>query len=300
MIRTHEALVRRLNELCAEQPFETGWFFKDLRSGEAADRRGEVIVPSASTRKVSILMTALRAVHRGALSLDQPVTMDAKYQRNDSGVFQHLRPGFTITFQDALTMMIIVSDNTCTGTVADLLGLDDINEFCRSAGMAGTTHRMGLPPMLDPLGQRYQSGPTDGGGMNATTPRDVALLLELILQGAAGAPAAARLGSTPELCRLAIDILSRQVHNSRLPALLPTGTKVAHKTGTGPSVVNDVGIIFEQDRPLFILTVYTGGVPSAMPNGAPGRTAASHHIARMSRACWDELRAGGAPRYTGS
>jgi hypothetical protein len=43
---------------------------------------------------------------------------------------------------------------------------------------------------------------------NATTPADVGLLLELILAGSRDADAAAKLGCTPALCRLALDILS--------------------------------------------------------------------------------------------
>ena len=85
---------------------------KTCDTGETADRHGHVVVPSASTRKIAIMMTALKAVHEGRLTLDQPVTIQAKYQNNDSGCFQHLRPGFTIQLFDALVMMIIVSDNT--------------------------------------------------------------------------------------------------------------------------------------------------------------------------------------------
>ena len=30
------ALIERLNRLCEEQPFHTGWFLKDLRTGQTA------------------------------------------------------------------------------------------------------------------------------------------------------------------------------------------------------------------------------------------------------------------------
>src|SRR5207342_816733 len=137
-------LAKRLDELCDALPFQTSWYLKDLTTGATSDRRGDVPVPSASTRKVSIMMAALAAVHAGKLSLDQKVTIDAKYQDNDSGTFQHLTPGFWITLRDALVMMIIVSDNTCTGTVVDLVGLDEVQRFCDSIGMTGTRHRFGI------------------------------------------------------------------------------------------------------------------------------------------------------------
>ena len=44
----HE-LVSRLNADCDAQPFHTGWYLKDLGSGDTADRHGDVVVPSAST-----------------------------------------------------------------------------------------------------------------------------------------------------------------------------------------------------------------------------------------------------------
>src|SRR3977135_64777 len=134
-------LVKSLNELCDSAEFEVSWYLKDLATGATASRRGDVPVPSASTRKISIMMAALAAVHAGKLSLDQKVTIEARYQDNDSGTFQHLTPGFWITLRDALVMMIIVSDNTCTGLVVDLVGLENVQRYCDALGLKGTIHR---------------------------------------------------------------------------------------------------------------------------------------------------------------
>jgi beta-lactamase class A len=279
-----QALVKQLNTMCDAQPFHTGWYLKNLRTGTTAHRNGDVVVPSASTRKIAIMMAALKAVHDGKLALDQPVKIEAKYQNNNSGTFQHLQPGFTIQFRDALVMMIIVSDNTCTGTVVDMVGIDQINAFCQSIGMKGTTHRHGIPPRLP------RNHPVEA--VNATTPADVGLLLDLILQGTKDPKVAMRLGCTSELCQLGLDILSWQKLSWRLPAFLPYGTKVAHKTGTGQEGRNnnDAGIIFQGDQPLFILSVYTEQVPLAMPDGLPGYTVAGHFIGRLCRTCYDALK----------
>jgi beta-lactamase class A len=277
-----QELVRQLNDLCDTQPFHTGWYLKDLHTGATADRHGQTIVPSASTRKIAILMTALAGVHAGDFALDQPVTITEKYQKTTSGCFQHFQPGFTIQFRDALVMMIIVSDNTCTGTIAEMVGLDRVNALCQSIGMTGTAHRHGMPP-----GNLAPDHPVEA--TNATTPADVGLLLECILDGTHDADAARRLDGTPELCQLGMDILSWQKLNARMPALLPTGTKVAHKTGTGARNYNDAGIVFRGDDPRFILTVYTEHVPVEMPDGLPGAAAAQQTIAHLTRACWDAL-----------
>ena len=272
-------LVLRLNELCDALPFQSSWYVKDMASGQRADRFGGVPVPSASTRKISIMMAALAAVHAGKLSLDQKVTMDKKYMDNDSGTFQHLTPGFWITFRDALVMMIIVSDNTCTGTVADMVGLGEIQRWCEGIGMTNTIHRFGLPPRLGRDHTLEQ--------VTTTTPNDQGMLLELIWQGTTDPAVAGKLGSTPELCKLGLDILSWQKLKARLPSQLPLGTKVAHKTGTGSRGFMDAGIVFKGGRPLFILTAYTEHVPETLPDGRAGFYAANTLIGSLARACWD-------------
>ena len=186
-----QALMKSLNELCDALPFQTSFYVKDLETGARGDRFGSVPVPSASTRKISIMMAALAAVHAGKLTLDQKVTIESKYQDNDSGTFQHLTPGFSITLRDAMVMMIIVSDNTCTGIVVDRVGLGEIQRWCESIGMSGTTHRFGIPPKLGRDHTLEQ--------VTTTTPNDQGLLLELILQGTTDAGVARKLSSTPEL-----------------------------------------------------------------------------------------------------
>ena len=276
-----DALVKEMHALCEALPFQTSWYLKDLKRGRAANRLGDVPVPSASTRKISILMAALKAVHDGKLALDQKVTIEARYQNNDSGTFQHMTPGFWITFRDALVQMIIVSDNTCTGTVVDLVGLGNVQSFCESVGMTRTIHRFGIPPRLGPDHTLEQ--------VTTTTPNDQGKLLEMILRGTSDKAAAAALGSTPELCRLGLDILSWQKLKARLPSQLPLGTKIAHKTGTGSRGFMDAGIVFKDDAPLFILAAYTERVPVELPDGTPGFTAANQLIGRLARLCWDAL-----------
>jgi len=274
-------VVERLDALCDAVPFHASWYLKDVATGARADRLGDVPVPSASTRKISIMMAALAAIHAGKLSLDQKVTVEARYQSNDSGTFQHLTPGFWITLRDAMVMMIIVSDNTCTGMVTDLVELPNLQRWCEHVGMTATIHRYGIPPKL--------SADHALDNVTITTPNDQGLLLELILKGTTDPAVAARLGSTPELCRLGLDILSWQKLKTRLPSLLPLGTKVAHKTGTGARGYMDAGILFKDDRPLCILTAFTDRVPAALPDGTPGFAAAAQLIGRMARLCYDGL-----------
>ena len=147
--------------------------------------------------------------------------------------------------------------------------------------MKSTIHRYGMPPKLT-VGHSLEQ-------VTTTTPQDQGLLLELILKGTTDAGVASRLRCTRELCRLGLDILSWQRLKTRLPSQLPLGTRVAHKTGTGPRGYNDAGIVFKGDRALYILTAFTENVPAALADGTPGFAAVYHIIGRMARMAWDEL-----------
>jgi beta-lactamase class A len=274
------SLVNKLNALCDEQPFKTRWYLKNLRTGEEADRDGSTVVYSASTRKISILMALMKEVHEGRMPLDDPFTIEAKYQDNNSGCFQHLRPGFQVTVFDAATMMIIVSDNACTGKIVDMLGTDSLNDYCHSIGMTQSVHRQNIPdPNLQPDEYPIKS--------NATSANDVGYLLDLMVKGASDADAATKLGSTPALCEQALEIMSWQ-KIGKLNQMLPYETKVACKTGRGPAHHHDAGVIYDDKGPLYILTAYTEDVAVEYPH-ASGRYVATTHVANLSRTCWDAL-----------
>lgn len=278
-------LARRLHAICDAEPFATAWFVKDLATGREAHRDGYLPLPSASTRKTSIMMAALAAVGEGHLRLDESVEIEARLQRDvASGTYRYMTPGCTIPLRDALVNMIITSDNVCTQIVLERLGGDPeaVNAYCRAVGMEATVHRGAIPA----LGLAWDH-PVEATA--STTAADQALLLDLILRGTADAEAAARLRCTPELCRLGLDILGWQLLRNMIPSLLPYGTRVAHKTGRGRRGRMDAGIVFRGDRPPFILAAYTDRVPEEMPDGLPGYAAAFRTIGRLSRACWDGL-----------
>ncbi len=273
-------LVTDLNKLCDDQPFKTRWYLKNLRTGEEADRDGDTVVYSASTRKISVLMALMKEVHEGRMSLDDPFTIEAKYQDNNSGCFQHLRPGFQVTLFDAATMMIIVSDNACTGKIVDMLGTDYLNEYCQSIGMSQSVHRQNIPdPNLKPEDYPKLS--------NSTSAKDVGYLLDLMVKGTTDPGVAGQLGSTPELCEQALEIMSWQ-KIGKLDQMLPADTKVACKTGRGPAHHHDAGVIYDSNGPLYILAAYTEDVAVEYPH-ASGRYVASAHVAQLSRICWDSL-----------
>lgn len=281
-----EKLVSKLNQICDEQPYVTGWYVKNLINGAEAARNGDVPFPSGSTRKTSILAAVLRAVNQGRLSLDEPILYEERLREGVvSGTFKFLTPGFTITLRDALVQMIIVSDNVCTRMVMERITLAEINEFCQSIGMRDTRHRTSVP---DP--GMAADHPIDA--VTTVTARDQGLLYDLLLQGTHDDGAARLLGCTSAQCAFAIDVLSWQKLRTKIASLLPADTRIAHKGGTGKRGRMDGGIVFRDGRPLFIITVYTDQVPRDMPDGMPGYVSAFNTMGRLARACWDIIGTG--------
>ncbi|WP_207622593.1 serine hydrolase [Falsiroseomonas algicola] len=279
-----QALKDRMDAICEEQPFKTRYFLRDLRTGQEIDREGSVETPSASVRKISIMMAALAAVHAGKLRLDQPVTLEARLQKDvASGTYRYMTPDCVIPFRDVLVNMIITSDNVCTQAVLERLGPGAMDEYCQAIGMVGTRHRGLIPP----LGIGWDH-PVEATA--STTQADQVNLLHAILRGTEDEAAAARLHCSTELCQLGLQILTWQLLRNLIPNLLPFGTKVAHKTGRGRRGRMDAGIVYDGDRPLFILAAATDWVPDTMPDGLPGFAASFSTIGRIARAAWEELR----------
>lgn len=274
-------LAARLGAICDAQPFQTSFAVRRLDTGEEIGRNAETPMPSASTRKVSIMMAALQAVHEGRLNLDEPVTLEERLKKDvASGTYRYMTAGTVMPLRDAITNMIITSDNVCTQMVLERLTLDEMNAFCSALGLTNTRHVHLIPPIDMPPDHKVTA-------VTYTTPADQLKLLGMILDGASDPAIAARLGSTPALCAHALDVLSWQQFREQIPGLLPYGTKVCNKTGRGKRGRMDVGIVFHGARPAFILAAFTDHVPETMPDGLPGFAAAFRTVALLSRACWE-------------
>ncbi len=262
--------------------FVTCWSLSAPDLGLTANRFGDRVVPAASTRKVAVMLAVLAAAERGELSLDEELVLDERYRHQvHSGVLQHVAPGLTMSLLDAVTLMIIVSDNLCTAHVLDRIGLEAVNALCAAAGMANTRHLHAIIPAL--------ARDHDVTESNYTTAGDQARLLELVLRGSHDGDSAAVLGLTSHSCQTALDILTAQQHYTMLPSLLPEEAMVAHKIGVGWRDVSDVGIISGGSCPPYVLAVYVDDLPPSMPDGTPSLPFAEAHIARLSRSIWEAL-----------
>jgi len=272
-----------LEEICNAQPFTTRFMVRNLLTGETIGRGEDEETPSASTRKTSIMMAALKAVHEGRLDLDEQIVYEQRFSEEvASGMFRYLTPGIVISLRDAITGMMVLSDNVCTKMVFERLQLSEVDSYCKSIGMSGTHHRFLIPPLA-------LSPDHTLGSVTTTTARDQVFLLQTILDAQTSPEAAELLGSSMELCAYALQTLKNQILRYAIPSRLPFGTLVAHKGGTGKRGRMNAGIVYRDGAPFYIIAAFTDHVPQAMADGTPGYTVSLETIGRLSRICWDQF-----------
>ncbi len=205
-------------------------------------------VPTASLYKLAVLAAVEREVDRGTLRYDDTIVIEPDDITAD-GAFED--PGTVMTVDAALEAMITVSDNGPAVHFLRTLGPSSVDALLVSSGISGFR----LSPAFD--------------GDNTATARAVGTYFTLLARGALVSPAA----SARMLARLA-----RQRINDRLPALLPSGTVVAHKTGDLAGIVHDAGIV---------VTPHGQRVVVALTRDA-GPDAASALIAQIGSAVYDD------------
>jgi beta-lactamase class A len=86
---------------------------------------------------------------------------------------------------------------------------------------------------------------------NTTTARDLGALFAAIAEGRAASAAS---------CSTMTAILARQRFNEGIPAGLPRGVVVAHKTGWFTGTHHDGGIVTAPDGRRYVLVVLTRGI----------------------------------------
>lgn len=284
-----------LEEALIDAPGVFGVAAVHLETGEAAHHLDDQLFQLASTFKIPILVTLMRDVEEGRIRLDQRVPLKWDERVPGSGILQELDAGAALTVKDLATLMTIVSDNYATDLILNLVGLDEVNRHMRELGLTQIHLRHTCWQLLNHCVGMEEPEPSYAGFAeyerreetedyeilldvsqgtlenNVATPADLNRLLVMI---------AGKEILTPASCDLMLDILRRQHYNSRLPYLLPPGTKVAHKTGTVNEVVNDAGIIYlPENKGAIAITVLSRGIKD--------KQAAELTIARIARAIYD-------------
>jgi beta-lactamase class A len=215
-----------------------GVWARSLESGETIEWNATEPFPAASTIKVPILYEVFRQAQEGRISLQDRLTLREEDIVPGSGILKDLTPGLALSVRDLATLMIVISDNTATNMLIDLVGLDSVNASAQALGLVGTRLAFKL------------FGAPEGPPRNLSTPADLGRLMVLM---------ATRAVLTPEACDDMLAMLGRQ-HSTELitrrlaefdgfleAGRTPTIT-VASKSGAIRGTRNDVGLVAAHGR----------------------------------------------------
>jgi len=214
-------------------------------------RRPDEPFHAASTMKVAVLIELYRQARQGKLKLDDPLSVKNEFHSLVDGSAFALDPnddsernlyragGGTRTLRELSELMITVSSNLAANLLMDRLGVENIRAGVRALGADG----------MNVLRDLEDAKAFEQGLVNTTTAQALLTLLEAIARGQA---------VDRESSRQMLETLERQTINDGIPAGLPAGTRVAHKTGDITRIWHDAGIVLAS-RP-FVLVVLTRGL----------------------------------------
>jgi len=207
-------------------------FAKNLDSGASFGIGENNRVPTASTIKLAIMVEAFSRVAEGKAKWTDELTLTNARKVGGSGVLQELSDGLRLTLRDAVTLMMIVSDNTATNLSLDALTTDAVNARMDMLGLpqtrvlrkvfGGGTSRAGEDPTLKPY------------GLGVTTPLEMVTLLEKLERGDVISREASK-----EMLAL---VKREQVHGGIGRTL--NGVEMATKSGALDQLRSNVGIIY--------------------------------------------------------
>jgi beta-lactamase class A len=222
--------------------------------------------PAASLYKLGVAAEAYRQQRAGMIAFRDQLVISRESLLDGDMLFTERDVGKKITIGQAVDFMITRSSNVAAILLLRRLGPANVNTMFADLGMPDTQ-------LLErPFRNVY------GNARNQTTPRDMARFFRLLLYGKV---------VDIESSQAIIKLLLRQQIDDRLPAALPRGVPIAHKTGNLVGAVHDAGIIYSPAGPLIVVS---------LSQDIPSEEEAYATIATLARVAYDAYTsAGGQP-----
>jgi len=165
-------------------------FAKNLDTGETYALNADERVRTASTIKIAVMIEAYARVAEGKAKWTDEVVLTKEKKVSGSGILFELSDGLKLTLRDAVNLMMIISDNTATNLVLDVLTTDAVNARMESLGFkqikimrkvgSGGESAAGK----DPENKKY--------GLGMATPREMVLVMEKLERGEIVSPAVSK------------------------------------------------------------------------------------------------------------
>src|SRR5438270_6823160 len=211
---------------------------------------------AASTIKVPILLGVFAAIDRGDLLPHSRVHVRNRFlsvvedipfrveSGRDANSAVHNAIGKMMRVDELAYHMITTSSNLATNLLLGVIGPQSVNQTLKELGVDGgiELHR-GVEDEL-----AFEKGIN-----NVVTANGLLRILVMLSEGKAFSPA---------LSRRMMDILHGQEFNQGIPARLPKGTRVAHKTGEISTVAHDAGVVYLPKRKPYSLVILTEWDPA--------------------------------------
>ena len=206
---------------------------------------------AASTMKIPVMIELFHQVKERRLRLTDTVTIRNEFHsivdnspfeldpNDDSETDLYKAEGETRELGYLCELMITKSSNLATNLLIEKLGVEDIRATVDSLGADGMRVLRGVEDQ-----KAYEQGLN-----NTTTARGLQVLLTAIAEGKA---------VDDDSSRAMVTILEKQTFKEGIPAGLPEGTRVAHKTGEITKIHHDAAIVYAP-RP-FVLVVLARGI----------------------------------------
>jgi beta-lactamase class A len=235
-----DSLEAKLRGMTAGFPGTVSLYARNLDTGHEVSINADRRIRTASTIKLPIACALAAEVEAKRARWDERLVIRRQDKVSGSGVLTDFSDDETISLRDALTMMIIVSDNTATNLILDRISADRVNEFMQSLGLAQTRS------MRKIRGDGSQLKPAEGWsregekpeskrfGIGASTSREMVRLLEMLEQGKVVSPA---------VSKAMLGVLERQQYKDGI-GRFSGELRVASKSGSLDALRSDVGIVY--------------------------------------------------------
>ena len=225
----------------------------------------------ASTSKLAIAATYLEGVDKGrwTLTREWPLLVPIGSKPFSSKVAP-VKAGQHMSALQLIDLMITRSSNPATDALlAAVGGPAAVNDWARRAGIANFNLTRDIATLVRDDGEYDPATYVDI--RDSSTPRDMVRLLTGLYQGK-WLSASSR--------NVIVDAMERcRTGTRRIPALLPAGVTVAHKTGSLNNTSSDVGIVTAPDGRSIAVAIYVTGQGSRANREAK--------IASIARAIYD-------------
>jgi beta-lactamase class A len=247
------ALEARLRGLIAASGAEVAVAYRTLDGRDQLFIDADKTFHAASTMKVPVMIELFNQVRAGTLSLADPLAVRNDFRSivdgstyslsvgDDSDREVYAAAGKTLTLRQLCDAMITVSSNFAANLLIEKLGVSNIRRTVTRLGGDADGGMQVLRGVED--GKAFEKGLN-----NSTTARGLLVLLDKLGRGEA---------VDRQSDAAMIEILKRQHFNDAIPAGLPAGTPVAHKTGSITRIHHDAAIVYAP-RP-YVLVLLTRG-----------------------------------------